>query len=163
MANNIIYKSFYPVVSLLINDKINKSKFIIKTQLMNSGLDLKKEIENEREILSYNKIRLVSSGFLINDFYSLQYQGIKNGSIIYLISENYKKNMKIYPQEIENSHKLYLNKNSITENLYEKSRLVDIFRSRVESNPRAYRKIIKRYKDLQNDSNQLINNKKKRL
>lgn len=79
----------YPYVyaTILIKDKINREIFNITINLTNSVLDLKKEIEFIRDDKSLSNIRLVHSGYLLNDFFSLYSQGVKSGSTIYLIQE----------------------------------------------------------------------------
>lgn len=73
------------MATLQINDRINCTKFYIKVLLSNSGLDLKNDIECEQNNLSADSIRLVFSGNLLNDYFSLSHQGIKHGSVIFLI------------------------------------------------------------------------------
>lgn len=161
MTKNFKYKAYDPIVSLLIKDKINESEFIINIFLTCSGLDLKKEIQNEKETLFFDKIRLITSGFLINDFFSLQYQGIQNGSVIYLIPENEKKCQYGNSKEIEFSKNLYLFSNNFAETLIEKSRLTDIYRSRIEANPKCFRKLIRKFNEMQNNANNQTLNKRR--
>lgn len=81
---NLISKS---MVTLKVNDKINFTQFFIKVNLTNSGFDLKNEIEIEREDLSARDIRLIFSGRILDDYFSLFHQGIKDGSEIFLIAK----------------------------------------------------------------------------
>lgn len=75
------------MATLQINDRINITQFYVKVHLENSGFDLKKEIEFEHESLSANSIRLIFSGRVVSDDFSLFHQGIKHGSIIFLIAK----------------------------------------------------------------------------
>lgn len=134
-------KNFNMIVSLLVKDKINSTSFIIKTNLTNSGIDLKKQIENERDNIFFDKIRLISSGSIVNDFYSLQHQGFKNGSIIFLIPEKKLKN-------VSNIIQISPLKNYNFTTCNEASRLSDIMRFKVESNTRSYRKLVRRYNNM---------------
>lgn len=72
---------------LLIKDNINQTKFYVKVPLSISGLDLMNEIETQNDKLKGQKFRLVFAGKLLNDYFSLHRQGIKNTSVIYLIHQ----------------------------------------------------------------------------
>lgn len=74
-------------ITLKIRDNINNEVFDIKVPLSYSGYDLKMEIANEHENLFADNMRLVFSGKLLNDFFSLDFQKIKNNSAIFLISQ----------------------------------------------------------------------------
>lgn len=80
------------MVSIQIKNLINQEIFYININLTSSVFDLKKEIESQQENISASGIRLVFSGHLLNDFFSLYSQGVKNDSIIYLIGGEYNKN-----------------------------------------------------------------------
>ncbi|KAK8896383.1 hypothetical protein M9Y10_014281 [Tritrichomonas musculus] len=82
------------VVILQVKDFINRTFFSITTHLTNTALDLKHEVESERDNLSAQNMRLVFSGHLLNDYFTLISQGIKNGSTLYLISEKPQHNAK---------------------------------------------------------------------
>lgn len=75
------------IVTLQINDRINFTRFYIRVHLEKSGFDLKNEIELEHEGLSANNIRLIFAGRVLDDYFSLYHQGIKHGSIIFLIAK----------------------------------------------------------------------------
>lgn len=83
----------YPYVNAILHvkDNINNKMFDININLSSSVLDLKKEIEYSSDNLSSSNIRLVSSGHLLNDFFSLYSQGIQNNSIIFIIQRSHSK------------------------------------------------------------------------
>lgn len=99
----------YPTVFAIVHikDKINDEIFDISIDLTNSVLDLKKLIEHNYNNISACNIRLVFSGHLLSDFFSLYSQGVKNDSIIYLIN-NKNDNFISLPQDeqSQNSDKI---------------------------------------------------------
>ncbi|OHT00495.1 ubiquitin 1 [Tritrichomonas foetus] len=72
--------------TLIINDKINFTKFKVSISLFQSTIELKKKIEENNNIPLAEQ-RLIFLGKLLSDDFSLAYYGIRDKSVIFLIAK----------------------------------------------------------------------------